>query len=154
MRAGQQDRTLSTNLEGTSMRKTVFALAALAASAVAAPALAQTYYAFATVEGGEQASITFVNAAFYGGDLTYNVSGGLLRVQEPRIPLVVRVRYPDGRSYTTTTTLTTGNAVRSSSDPSARYWCIFVGRQRFAVNITPLCANYAEGDTSVQVTPQ
>lgn len=135
------------------MRKTVLALAALAASAVAAPAMAQTYYAFTTVDGGEPVSITFVNAAFFGGDLTYNVTGGLLRVQEPRIPLVVQVRYPDGRSYSTTTTLTTGNAVRSSSDPSARYWCIFVGRQEFSVNVTPLCANYAEGDTSVEVVP-
>lgn len=136
------------------MRRTIFALAALAASAVAAPAMTQTYYAFATVDGGEPVSITFVNAAFYGGDQTYNVSGGLLRVQQPKIPLVVRVRYPDGRSYTTTTTLTTGNAVRSTIDPGARYWCIFVGRQRFAVNITPLCANYAQGDTSVRITPQ
>ncbi|MDO9473844.1 MAG: hypothetical protein Q7J28_12370 [Caulobacter sp.] len=136
------------------MRKTVFALAALAASAVAAPAVAQTYYAYTTIENGESASITFVNAAFSGGDLTYNGSGGLLRVQQPRVPLVVRVKYADGRSYFTTTTLTTGNAVRSSIDPGARYWCVFVGRQRFAVNVTPLCAKYAEGDKTVIVTPQ
>ena len=136
------------------MRSSILAMVALAASVVAAPAAAQTYYAFATIEGGEQASITFVNAAFYGGDLTYNVTGGLLRVQEPRTPLVVRVRYPDGRSYSVTTSLTPGNAVRSSIDPGARYWCIFVGRQEFAVNLTPLCPKSASGDTSVRLTPQ
>jgi len=141
------------NLEGIIMRSTVFALAALAVCGMAAPATAQTYYAFTTVDGGEQVSVTFVNAAFFGGDLTYNVNGGLLRVQEPRTPLVVKVRFADGTGFTTTTTLSPGNAVRSSIDPGARYWCIFIGRQRFAVNVTPLCANYAEGDTSVSVTP-
>ena len=49
------------------MRKTLFALAALAASAFGAPAMAQTYCAFTTVDGGEQVSVTFVNAAFFGG---------------------------------------------------------------------------------------
>lgn len=151
MRTFSGGAILSLNLEGIIMRRTVFALAALAASALAAPATAQVYYAATTVDNNEQVSVTFVNAAFFGGDLTYNVNGGLLRVQEPRTPLVVKVRFADGTGFTTTTTLSPGNAVRSSSDPSARYWCVFIGRQKFAVNVTPLCANYAEGDTSVIV---
>lgn len=132
------------------MRKSILALATLAATSIAGGAAAQQYIAYTTIDGGESASITFVNSAFYGGDLTYSITGnGLLRVQQPPVPLVVRVRYPDGTGYTTTTTLSTANAVRSNTDPGTRYWCLFVGRNRFAINIEPLCANYAEGDTSV-----
>lgn len=132
------------------MRKIIFALAALTATAFAAPAMAQSYLAFTSIDGGESASITFVNSAFYGGDLTYNITGsGLLRVQEPQSPLIVRVQFSDGTGYTTTTTLSKGNAVRSPTDQSAVYWCLFVGRNRFAVNVEPLCVNYAKGDSTV-----
>lgn len=125
-------------------------IAGLAAATVAGPAMAQQYIAYATIDNGEAASITFVNAANFGGDLTYNITGnGLLRVQEPRIPMVVRVRFANGDGYEVKTTLSPGNAVRSQIDPGARYWCIFIGRERFAVNTEPLCANYAEGDRSV-----
>lgn len=132
------------------MRRIAFT-AGLAAAMLAGPAMAQQYIAFTTIDKGESASVTFVNTAFYGGDLTYNISGnGLLRVQEPRVPMKVRVRYADGRSYEVDTTLNPANAVRSSSDPSVRYWCLFVGRQRFAVNTDALCARYAEGDATVK----
>ena len=131
------------------MRSSVLAMAAFAASAVAAPAAAQTYYAFTTLDYAQPVTITFVNGGTYGGDLTYQISqNGSLRISRPG-PVTIRVRFADGTTYTTSGALDPQAAVRSQIDPSARYWCLFVGKTNIGLSVEPLCARYAEGDRSV-----
>jgi hypothetical protein len=131
------------------MNKSLCVLAALAASAVAAPAMAQTYYAYTTLDYAQPVTITFVDGATYGGDLTYQISqNGSLRISKPG-PVTIRVRFADGTSYTTSGALNPQAAVRSQIDPSARYWCLFVGKTNIGLSVEPLCARYAEGDRTV-----
>jgi len=132
------------------MRRTIAALTAAAVSAVAAPAMAQQYIAYAVVDYPQPVSITFVNARHYGGDLTYEIQGnGLLRVQKPMPNMVIRVRFADGTSYTTQGNLSEQTAVRGKYDPSTKYWCLFVEKDNIGLNTTDLCPGWAEGDSSV-----
>jgi hypothetical protein len=131
------------------MRKSLVALGALVASTVAAPAMAQTYYAYTTLDYPQPVRITFVNGGTYGGDLIYEISqNGSLRLQKMG-PVTIRVQFADGVTYTTTGSLNAQDAVRSQIDPSARYWCLFVGKSNIGVSTEPLCARYAEGDRTV-----